>query len=61
MSQGDSALKKLQDYVETISSKEYDEGASAGTRAYETGLKNTLTELKEQLSQEKAKSERVRG
>ena len=60
MSQGDAALRKLQDYVETISTKKYNIGASAGTRAYESGLNNTSSELRKQLSQERAESERVR-
>ena len=61
MNTGEAALKKLQEYVETINSKDYGQNALDGLQAYEDGLKNTQSELNEQLSQEKAKSELVRG
>lgn len=57
---GESALNKLQDYITTVNSTEYNLDASRGDQSYRAGLEKTLNSLKEQCNVERTKSERVR-
>lgn len=58
---GESALKKVQAYVETVKSTEYNLNVVAGTKSYDNGLERTLKELQEQCRLEEARSKRVGG
>ena len=58
-SPGEAALKKLQDYVNTIKNKEYNLNAQRSTQPHEVGLEKTFKELTEHVNREQVKLDTV--